>query len=93
LYDPLFTKADLSALEEGEDWKSYVNPDSLQVLVSCRVEPVLSAAKPGDRYQFERQGYFCVEPDSTSQKLVFNRTVTLKDTWAKIEQTLNNDKL
>ncbi len=92
LYDHLFTKADLNDLEEGEDWKSFLNPDSVQILKSCRVEPILSMSKPGDRYQFERQGYFCVDPDSTSQKLVFNRTVTLKDTWAKIEQTLNKDK-
>lgn len=92
LYDHLFTKDDLSNLEEGEDWKSYLNPDSIQVLKGCCLEPILSEARSGDRFQFERQGYFCVDPDSTSQKLVFNRTVTLKDTWAKIEQTLNKEK-
>ena len=92
LYDHLFKKDDLSNLEEGEDWKSYLNPDSMQVLKGCCLEPILSGARPGDRFQFERQGYFCVDPDSTAQKLIFNRTVTLKDTWAKIEQTLNQEK-
>ena len=68
------------------DWKSNLNPNSLEVLPTCFVEPSLSSAKPGDRYQFERLGYFCVDADSTPDKLVFNRTVTLKDTWAKIEK-------
>ncbi|MCH7839045.1 MAG: glutamine--tRNA ligase/YqeY domain fusion protein [Planctomycetes bacterium] len=68
------------------DWKSNLNPHSLEVLPTCYVEPSLSSAKPGDRYQFERLGYFCVDADSTPHKLVFNRTVTLKDTWAKIEK-------
>ncbi len=68
------------------DWKCNLNPDSLEVLPTCYVEPGLSSAKPGDRYQFERQGYFCVDPDSTTDKLVFNRTVTLKDTWAKMQK-------
>jgi glutaminyl-tRNA synthetase len=64
-----------------------LNPDSLQVLSQIFVEPSLADAKPGDRFQFERQGYFCVDPDSlTSGKLIFNRTVGLKDTWAKIEK-------
>ncbi|MDZ7262758.1 MAG: glutamine--tRNA ligase, partial [candidate division KSB1 bacterium] len=66
--------------------KDYVNPISLEVLTSCQVEPSLAGAKPGSRYQFERQGYFCVDPDSTPEKLVFNRTVSLRDTWAKIEK-------
>ena len=62
-----------------------LNPDSMKV-VTCKVEPSLADAKPLDRFQFERIGYFCVDPDSRPGKLVFNRTVTLKDTWAKIQQ-------
>jgi glutaminyl-tRNA synthetase len=86
LYDHLFTKEDPDDVEEGKDWKSNLNPDSLQVLAACRVEPGLATAKPADRVQFERQGYFCVDPDSTADRLVFNRTATLKDTWAKIQK-------
>jgi glutaminyl-tRNA synthetase len=61
-----------------------LNPDSLETLACCRAEPSLAAALPGAHYQFERQGYFCVDPDSSPGALVFNRTVTLRDTWAKI---------
>ncbi len=86
LYDHLFTKENPDDVEEGQDWKSGLNPNSLEVLSSCRVEPGLASAKPGDRVQFERQGYFCVDPDSTPEKPVFNRTVTLRDTWAKIQK-------
>lgn len=86
LYDYLLLKADSDEAEEGRDFKSNINPKSMEVLESCLVEPCLAKAKHGDRYQFERQGYFCVDPDSTRDKLVFNRTVTLKDTWAKIEK-------
>jgi glutaminyl-tRNA synthetase len=71
---------------EGEDFKSNLNPNSLQVLSDCMVEPGLKEAKPLDRFQFERLGYFCVDPDTTSDNLVFNRTVTLRDTWAKIQK-------
>ena len=88
LYDRLFTKADPDDTEEGKDFTSNVNSESLEVLSSCRVEPILKEAKPGDRYQFERKGYFCVDPDSSDSKLVFNRTVALRDTWAKIEKRL-----
>lgn len=88
LYDHLFTKPDPGNVEEGEDYKKYLNPNSLETLTSCRVEPGLLGAEPGTRYQFERQGYFCVDPDSSAEKLVFNRTVTLRDTWAKIEKKL-----
>ena len=85
LYDRLFTKED--PMEDGDvDFKTHLNPKSLEVLESCRVEPSLSEAKPGDRFQFLRQGYFCVDPDSTPGKLVFNLTVALRDTWAKIEK-------
>jgi len=86
LYDHLFTKENPMVLEEGDDWKTYLNPNSLEVLTSCRVEPSLAGAAPGSRYQFERLGYFSVDPDSTAQKLVFNRTVTLRDTWARIQK-------
>ena len=88
LYDHLFVKANPSDDEEGVDFAASLNPQSLEVLKSCRVEPSLAGAAPGGRYQFERLGYFCVDPvDSTPEALVFNRTVTLRDTWAKIEKT------
>jgi glutaminyl-tRNA synthetase len=86
LYDRLFSVEDPSDDKEGKDFKSYLNPNSLVVVRSCRLEPGLAGAKPGDRYQFERLGYFCVDPDSGSEALVFNRTVTLRDAWAKIVQ-------
>jgi glutaminyl-tRNA synthetase len=81
LYDRLFN-------EERPDNDSPINSDSLQVLTSCRVEPSLRDARPLDRFQFERQGYFCLDSDSNADALVFNRTVTLRDTWAKIEKSL-----
>ncbi|HEU4553324.1 MAG TPA: glutamine--tRNA ligase/YqeY domain fusion protein [Chitinophaga sp.] len=81
LYDRLFKVEDPNN-EEG-DFKSYINPNSLQVVENALIEPALAGAKPGDRFQFLRKGYFCVDPDSTPEKLVLNRTVTLKDTWAK----------
>ncbi|OGL45695.1 MAG: glutamine--tRNA ligase [Candidatus Schekmanbacteria bacterium RBG_13_48_7] len=88
LYDRLFLKENPGDTEEGSDYISNLNTNSLQILSSCRVEPELKNAAPGDRFQFERLGYFCVDPDKTSDgKLVFNRTVTLRDQWAKIEQT------
>lgn len=85
LYDHLFTVAN-PAEEEGADFRTLLNPQSLEVIENCFVEPSLAQAQPGSRYQFERLGYFCVDPDSTKGKLVFNRTVTLRDEWAKIEQ-------
>jgi glutaminyl-tRNA synthetase len=85
LYDRLFLVPNPLDMAEGENFKDTLNPKSLEVLASCKVEPGLIDAKPGDRFQFERQGYFCVDPDSTPDKLVFNLTVPLKDTWAKIE--------
>jgi len=88
LYSHLFTKEDTGDVEEGKDFKDYINPDSLEILTSCLVEPSLKEAKPGTGYQFLRQGYFCVDPDTTQDKLVFNRTVTLRDTWAKIQRSL-----
>jgi glutaminyl-tRNA synthetase len=71
---------------EGEDFMGSVNPHSLETLTGCKVEPSLAGAKPGSRYQFLRLGYFCVDPDTTQDLLVFNRTVTLRDSWAKIEK-------
>jgi glutaminyl-tRNA synthetase len=86
IYDNLFTKENPDEVEEGQDFLSNLNPNSLEVLTNCKVEPGLREAEAGTRFQFERLGYFCVDPDSTSDKLVFNRTISLKDTWAKIEQ-------
>lgn len=86
LYDHLLTKADPDDIEEGKDFKSYINPRSLEILKSCRIEPSLASAPIGSRHQFERMGYFCVDPDSQNERPVFNRTVTLKDAWAKIEK-------
>jgi glutaminyl-tRNA synthetase len=87
LYDRLFAKKFPMDLQEGEDFIDNMNPDSLEVLKGCRVEPSLAGATPGSRYQFERQGYFCVDTvDSSSEGLVFNQTVSLRDTWAKIEK-------
>ncbi|RMG00869.1 MAG: glutamine--tRNA ligase/YqeY domain fusion protein [Planctomycetota bacterium] len=84
LYDHLFTKPDPDDVPEGQDWTANLNPNSLEVVEHAKLEPSLATAKPGDRFQFERLGYFCVDPDSTDERLVFNRTVTLRDTWAKI---------
>ncbi len=86
LYDNLFTKENPSEVEEGQDFTANLNPNSLEVVTTSKVEPSLRDAAPGARYQFERLGYFCVDPDSTSEKLVFNRTIGLRDTWAKLEQ-------
>jgi glutaminyl-tRNA synthetase len=86
LYDHLCRIEDLSEVPEGEDWKDYLNPKSLEALAACRLEPSLAAAEPGSQWQFERLGYFCVDPDSRPEGLVFNRSVTLKDAWAKIQK-------
>ncbi len=86
LYDHLFIKENPYEVEEGADWLSNLNPDSMDVVDPCYIEPSVEGAKPGTRYQFERLGYFCVDPDSTADKLVFNRTATLRDTWAKIQK-------
>jgi len=85
LYDRLFVEAQPG--EGGSDFREALNPDSLETLTSCQVEPSLKGTEPRSRYQFERQGYFCVDSvDSTPEALVFNRTVTLRDSWAKIEK-------
>jgi glutaminyl-tRNA synthetase len=87
LYDHLFTVPDPDNVPEGADWKENLNPNSLEVLTGCMVEPNLAGAAAGSRHQFLRHGYFCVDPDSGGNRLVFNRTVSLRDTWAKIEKT------
>jgi len=87
LYDHLFSKPDPDDVPEGADWRCNLNPNSLVVLPACPVEPGLAGAAPLTRYQFERQGYFCVDPDSSGDRLVFNRTVPLRDSWAKIEKS------
>ena len=86
LYDNLFTKEDPNEVAEGQDFTANLNPNSLEVVNAAKLEPSLRDAKPGSRYQFERLGYFSVDPDTSPQKLVFNRTVALRDTWAKIEK-------
>jgi len=82
LYDRLFRSEDPE--EGGRDPLTDLNPDSLTVLTGCKVESMLADARAGSRFQFERQGYFCVDPDSTPGAPVFNRTVTLKDAWARL---------
>ncbi|MBI2229821.1 MAG: glutamine--tRNA ligase/YqeY domain fusion protein [Deltaproteobacteria bacterium] len=87
LYDHLFTKEDPDDLPDGIDWKINLNPQSLEILPDCRVEPYLGDAARGSTFQFERLGYFCVDAaESSRQRLLFNRTITLRDTWAKIER-------
>jgi glutaminyl-tRNA synthetase len=86
LYDKLFTKEDPNEVEEGADFTSNLNPNSLEV-ATAKLEPSVANAPAGTRSQFERLGYFCVDPDSKAGKPVFNRTVALKDTWAKIEKS------
>ena len=87
LYDHLFSKPDPAAEVEGEDYRGYLDPDSLQVLTGCRVEPGLAQGKPGTPYQFLRQGYFCLDSvDSRPDRLVFNRAVSLRDSWARTEK-------
>jgi len=84
LYDRLFNVENPG----GENWKDFINPSSLQVLKGCKLEPGLASSKPQDQFQFERLGYFCVDQESRSGSIIFNRTVTLRDTWAKIQKSL-----
>jgi glutaminyl-tRNA synthetase len=86
LYNSLLV-TDLGKIPPDHDWTTYLNPVSLEQITTCVVEPSLRQTSPGTRYQFERLGYFCADQDSTSDTLVFNRTVSLKDAWAKIEQS------
>ena len=86
LYDRLFSVEDPHDAEEGREWKSYLNPASLEVLTGCKVEPGIAGSPHLARFQFERLGYFCVDPDTTEGRLVFNRTVPLRDSWARVSQ-------
>ncbi|NLF75975.1 MAG: glutamine--tRNA ligase/YqeY domain fusion protein [Chloroflexi bacterium] len=86
LYDNLFAVPDPENVPEGQDFTANLNPNSLEVITAAKIEPLVAGAAPGSRYQFERQGYFCVDADSSADRLVFNRTVGLRDTWAKIQQ-------
>jgi glutaminyl-tRNA synthetase len=86
IYENLFSKEDPNQTEADQEFTANLNPNSLEALTDCKLEPSLANAAPGSRYQFERLGYFCVDPDSAPGKPVFNRTVALKDTWAKIEK-------
>jgi glutaminyl-tRNA synthetase len=88
LYDNLFSKPDPNDVPEGGDWMDNLNPDSLEVIPAAKLEPSLASASAGDKFQFERLGYFCADLDSVPGRLVFNRTVGLRDTWAKIEKSL-----
>jgi len=92
IYDHLFTIPDLMDAEEGKTWKDYLNPHSLTILKRCLVEPSLKKSKPGQMFQFLRQGYFCNDAvDSKEEALVFNKTVSLKDTWAKLKEKIKQD--
>ena len=86
IYDKLFTKENPTELEEGQNFTDNLNPNSLEVIATAKLEPSLANAAPGSRYQFERLGYFCVDTDSKPDRPVFNRTVALKDSWARIEK-------
>jgi glutaminyl-tRNA synthetase len=87
LYEHLFTKEDPDDAPDGADWRANINPRSLETLKGCKLEPVLAGARENDVYQFERLGYFCADgKDSRSGNPVFNRSVTLRDTWAKVEK-------
>ena len=86
VYETLFTKEDPAAVEDGKDALDYLNPNSLELIPAAKLEPSLANAAPGARFQFERRGYFCADPDSKPGKPVFNRTVALKDAWARAEK-------
>jgi glutaminyl-tRNA synthetase len=86
LYDNLFTQEDPGDVEEGSDWKEALNPNSLETLTGCKLEPALKGISAGERCQFERLGYFCADPDSTPEHPVFNRTVGLKNSWGRISK-------
>ncbi len=92
LYDHLFGAPNPNDVPEGQDFTDLLNPNSLQVLTGCKLEPALAEAHPGERYQFERKGYFVVDPDTREGHLVFNRTVTLRDSWAKLQKKMGRGK-
>ncbi|MCH2573714.1 glutamine--tRNA ligase/YqeY domain fusion protein [Candidatus Poribacteria bacterium] len=86
LYDRLFSKENPNRVDVDQDYKDYLNPNSVELLTDCLVEPSLAGGQPGDSYQFLRRGYFCIDQDSNDQQLVFNRSVSLRDTWAKVQK-------
>jgi len=86
LYEHLFSKPDPEDVPEGQDWRTNLNPNSLEIIANAKVEPSLGGAAPMSTFQFERTGYFCIDKDSTDTKLVFNRAVSLKDSWVKESQ-------
>ena len=88
MYDKLFTKEDPNQVKEGQEFTANLNPNSLEVIAQAKLEPSLANASIESRYQFERLGYFCVDPDSRPGRPVFNRTVALKDSWAKVEKKI-----
>ncbi|MBD3237301.1 MAG: glutamine--tRNA ligase, partial [Candidatus Eisenbacteria bacterium] len=92
LYEQLFNEENPLEAAGAGDYRRFLNPDSRQILTGCRVEPSLGAPEAGARYQFERQGYFCADPDSREGRAVFNRTVTLRDAWAKIARKLEGPR-
>jgi glutaminyl-tRNA synthetase len=87
LYDRLFLDEDPAGKKDGKDFKDFLNPDSLKLLKEVYIEPSIIGAKSLEKFQFERKGYFCLDPDSSSDNLTFNRTVTLRDTWTKKSNT------
>ena len=87
LYDRLFNVED-PTIHKNKDFKDFLNPKSLEIINNCKVEPNIRILKPFDRFQFERNGYFCIDPDTNKDKLIINRTVGLRDTWAKIQKKL-----
>jgi glutaminyl-tRNA synthetase len=90
LYDRLFNKENPMDTEDGRDFTDNINPDSMTILKHCKLELSLAEAKPGDSFQFERRGYFCVDTESTEENLIINRTITLRDTWEKINKRQKN---
>jgi glutaminyl-tRNA synthetase len=88
-YDRLFATPDPMDVSEGADFTANLTPDSLQIS-TCQIEPSVQEAAPGTRFQFERKGYYCVDPDSTPEHLVFNQTISLRDSWAKIQKQRKN---
>ena len=88
LYERLFTVKD-PAGQKDSDFKDFINPNSLEIIKFCKIEPELKKLKPFERFQFERLGYFCIDSDTTNEKIVINRTATLRDIWAKIQQRQN----
>jgi glutaminyl-tRNA synthetase len=93
IYDRLFTVPNPMSKDEGKEFTDYINADSLETKDSCKLEPSLKQARPDEKFQFERLGYFVVDPDTTNEKLIFNRIVTLRDTWARVEKQRAREKM